>query len=656
MPRLDSYLTNKEKQNQKDYFDVGRIYMAEVMDTRNVARAGEIKVWVLGSNFEKKDSSKWLTASYASPFYGTYENQNEIFYEKGVEKKGDEECTSFGMWFPMPYVGNYVFIFYPNITGENVLPYWFACPMRQEANSMLPGIPKQFFNDEAVAVKENTLDKVNRGDSLSKYESTRREYKPLTQAIEQQGLSKDKLRGYSTASSKREAPSHVYGFLTPLGNSFTMDDGWSQYDRKENWNIKDVQNVDLKGSDNKTAQQRDEIRKDAGFRLRTRNGTQLLISDNGNIYMINKDGTAWAEITDDGRLQGYAQTSADIACDGDINIKSKRKIIMEADEGFALKSSKGMSIELGGDIQLSTPHVQSNAIINTHSINAKEGNIESFQSQMVQANGVFSGTLQGTAMYATNAGIVPIEQPKPNIVDVQFPDVLVEPLKVIAGQNGGTQTGINTFAPTHEPYDGHDKNYIYPKLDINPTVLPEVIPFTSPYVTRQLEPITPVPVDTTKDETLPKQDISEHFTLADLCYSDTAVKNNITNIPSVEEQGKLQALAVNVLDKVWNHYGQKVTVNSGYRGATLNSLIGGAISSQHCKGEAADIEIYGVNNYELACWIRDNLDFDQLILEYATNLTSDPNSGWVHVSYKESGNRKQCLTINKYGTKTGLIY
>ena len=641
MARLDSYITNKERQSQRDYFDIGRIYLAEVMDTRNVSRTGEIKVWVVNSNFNKNDPEHWVIAEYASPFYGT--------------TNSDNGCTSFGMWFPMPCVGNRVFIFYPNITGENISPYWFACPMRQEANSMLPGIPKQFFNDDkAVAVEENTLDKTIYYETLSKYESTRREYKPLTQAIEQQGLSKDKLRGYSTASSKREAPSHAYGFLTPLGNSFTMDDGWSQYDRKENWNIKDVQNVDLKGSDNKTAQQRDEIRKDAGFRFRTRNGTQLLISDNGNIYMINRDGSAWAEITDDGRLQGYAQTSADIACDGDINLKSKRKIIMEADEGFALKSPKGMSIELGGDIQLSTPHVQSNAIINTHSINAKEGNIESFQSQMVQANGVFSGTLQGTAMYATNAGIVPVEQPTPNIAKVEFPEVLVEPLKTIAGKNGGTQTGINTVAPTHEPYDGHDKNYIYPKLDINPTVLPEVIPFTSPYVTRQLEPITPVPVDTTKDETLPKQDISEHFTLADLCYSDTAVKNNITNIPSVEEQGKLQALAVNVLDKVWNHYGQKVTVNSGYRGATLNSLIGGAISSQHCKGEAADIEIYGVNNYDMACWIRDNLEFDQLILEYATNLANDPNSGWVHVSYKESGNRKQCLTINKYGTKSGL--
>ena len=650
MPRLDSYITEKERQTQDRILDTGRIYLAEVMDTRNINRSGDIKVWIPESTIDRDDEARWITASYASPFFGTTPyNSND-----------NNNPTSFGMWFPMPFVGNYVFVFYPCMSGENISPYWFSCPINSLMNSMVPGIPSQFYGDSytpTTEINDKTAKSIYsaRSQTLIKREEGRGEYTPLKNALEKQGLAKDKLRGFSTSGSKRETPSMAYGFLTPLGNSFTIDDGWSELDAKQDWSL-GSENTELVGQDGKTPNQRDGVRNNAGFRLRTRNGTQLLVSDNGNIYMINRDGSAWAEITDDGRLQGYAKTSADIACDGDINFKSKRKVIMEADEGFALKSPKGMSIDLGGDIQLSVPNIQSTAIINTEGINAKTGNIESFQSMMAQANGVFAGTLQGTAFYATNAGLVAMDQPEPDVVPVQFPKVIVEPTKIIPGKDGATQTTINSVIPTAEPYDGHDKNYLYPKLDINTAPITEKQVFISSYVTRQLEPITPVPVDTTKDETLPKQDLSEHFTLADLCYSDTAVKNNITNIPSVEEQGKLQALAINVLDKVWNHYGQKVTVNSGYRGATLNSLIGGAISSQHCKGEAADIEIYGVNNYDMACWIRDNLEFDQLILEYATNLANDPNSGWVHVSYKESGNRKQCLTINKYGTKSGLHY
>lgn len=82
----------------------------------------------------------------------------------------------------------------------------------------------------------------------------------------------------------------------------------------------------------------------------------------------------------------------------------------------------------------------------------------------------------------------------------------------------------------------------------------------------------------------------------------------------------------------------------------------GAKTSQHLTGEAVDIEIRGFSNLELAKFIRDNFEFDQLILEHADNLAHDKNSGWVHVSYKKNGNnRKEVLTINKKGKFKGLI-
>ena len=150
--------------------------------------------------------------------------------------------------------------------------------------------------------------------------------------------------------------------------------------------------------------------------------------------------------------------------------------------------------------------------------------------------------------------------------------------------------------------------------------------------------------------------LSKNFTLEELCYSATANKLKINNLTTNNNiVSKLKLLAEHVLQPVRDHYGKPVVINSGYRCPSLNKAVGGASTSQHLKGEAADFEIMGLSNYELALWIKDNLDFDQLILEFCDNLKNDINSGWVHCSFKIIGNRKQCLTINKKGTKVGLF-
>ena len=151
--------------------------------------------------------------------------------------------------------------------------------------------------------------------------------------------------------------------------------------------------------------------------------------------------------------------------------------------------------------------------------------------------------------------------------------------------------------------------------------------------------------------------ISKNFTLEELIYSDTAKKLGIDNKPSEEEYNRMCYLVNNLLQPLRDDLGKSIKINSCYRGEELNKAVNGSKTSQHCKGEAADIEIGGVSNYELACYIRDNYEFDQLILEYATNIEKDPNSGWVHVSLINGQNRKQCLTIksSKDGYLQGLI-
>lgn len=151
--------------------------------------------------------------------------------------------------------------------------------------------------------------------------------------------------------------------------------------------------------------------------------------------------------------------------------------------------------------------------------------------------------------------------------------------------------------------------------------------------------------------------LSKNFTLSEFTKSQTALRLGIDNTPEGEHLEAAQSLFENVVQHVRDHFGP-TTINSGYRGPALNSAVGGSATSQHCKGEAVDIEVPGTPNAEVAQWIHDNLEFDQLILEFYT--PGIPDSGWVHVSYRADGqNRKSVLTAMKEDGKTvykpGLI-
>jgi len=150
--------------------------------------------------------------------------------------------------------------------------------------------------------------------------------------------------------------------------------------------------------------------------------------------------------------------------------------------------------------------------------------------------------------------------------------------------------------------------------------------------------------------------LSQNFTIQEYIKSQTALRQGIDNTPTEEHMGNATALFRNVVQKVRDQFGVTV-INSGYRGEALNKAVGGSSTAQHCKGEAVDIECPGTPNYDVAKWIEDNLDFDQLILEFYT--PGVPDSGWVHVSYKSEGNRKSVLTAMKENGKTvykpGLI-
>ena len=144
--------------------------------------------------------------------------------------------------------------------------------------------------------------------------------------------------------------------------------------------------------------------------------------------------------------------------------------------------------------------------------------------------------------------------------------------------------------------------------------------------------------------------LSKNFTVAEYIKSQTATRHEIDNSLSEEHLENAKKLFANVVQPIREKFGITI-ITSGYRSPDLNAKIGGSSKSQHCKGQAVDLECLKESNADVAMWIENNLDFDQLILEFYT--PGEPSSGWIHVSYNEEGkNRKSVLTASKIKGKT----
>lgn len=134
--------------------------------------------------------------------------------------------------------------------------------------------------------------------------------------------------------------------------------------------------------------------------------------------------------------------------------------------------------------------------------------------------------------------------------------------------------------------------------------------------------------------------LSANFTLEEMTKSQVASRQGINNNPNATQIDALKELCINVLQPIRSYFDKPVIISSGFRSCELCIAIGSSIHSQHCKGEAADFEIVGVDNKDLFDYIKNNIEFDQMILEFYEG----GNSGWVHVSYvSPKENRKQTL-------------
>jgi hypothetical protein len=148
--------------------------------------------------------------------------------------------------------------------------------------------------------------------------------------------------------------------------------------------------------------------------------------------------------------------------------------------------------------------------------------------------------------------------------------------------------------------------------------------------------------------------LSKNLALSEVTRSETAKRRGISNMPTPEHIENFKKLAENVFQPIRDHFGVPIRISSGYRSKELNAAIGGSSSSQHCKGEAIDIDMDGttVTNKQIFDFVKANVNFDQMIWEFGT----DANPDWVHVSYNSDGaQRKQILKAVKAGGATKYL-
>tara|TARA_B100000768_G_scaffold93851_1_gene87784 strand:- start:1376 stop:1831 length:456 start_codon:yes stop_codon:yes gene_type:complete len=145
--------------------------------------------------------------------------------------------------------------------------------------------------------------------------------------------------------------------------------------------------------------------------------------------------------------------------------------------------------------------------------------------------------------------------------------------------------------------------------------------------------------------------LSKHVSLHEGVYSRTAERLGLKNDPSDEHLLNMITISEKVFEPLRKHVGGPIKINSFYRGPELNKAIGGSSKSQHCHGQAIDIDdTFGhMSNADMYYWIKDNLNFDQMIWEFGT----DKNPNWLHVSYvSDEENRNRCLEAYKLNGKT----
>lgn len=344
---------------------------AKVVSNIDPTYMGGLEVQILREVGNDDDvSGQVIPVKYLSPFFGSTSR-------KFVTDTEDYNNTqkSFGMWMVPPEVGSIVVCIF--INGDYRKGYWIGCVLEENMNFSVPGHAATKFKvdglEERVPVAE--YNKVVRGSTQDPTKILKVE-SPLSQVLKDQGLLKDDIRGITTSSARRESPSQVFGISTPGpvdkssgakkgvigkaehqvpnafvsrlgGSSFVMDDGDDKFLRKESPadGPPEYAGVELNETDGDVKRPHNEL-----VRIRTRTGHQILLHNSEDlIYISNSRGTAWVELTSDGKIDIFSQDSISVHTKQDLNFFAERDINFECIRNLNIKVGNEMHTHTMGD-------------------------------------------------------------------------------------------------------------------------------------------------------------------------------------------------------------------------------------------------------------------------------------------------------------------
>lgn len=320
--------------DQLSRFNPGFLQLATVMDNRDPTHTGKLKIWINGSQSDKDSRDSWIEASYLSPFAGRTPGipgaESYQQYPKG-----------YGFWAVPPDVGCTVAVMF--VQGHIFEAYWFACLYDEKMNTMVPGMATQpmaeLGYDSPVPVTDYDRNTITSSDK-DKYPNV-----PMIEGLKKQNLLYDEEKGVANRSSTRQTTSTVYGMTSPRGNSFILDDGYTDAELNAPTWDQDPDGYQDTQFNNPVNDTSVGNRKNEGIVLRTRSGAQLLLSEaSGDVFIINRDGTARIEMTGDGDIN--------IHCDKNINMRAGQDINMTAGKSFNIEAGSDMNWSINGNTKL----------------------------------------------------------------------------------------------------------------------------------------------------------------------------------------------------------------------------------------------------------------------------------------------------------------
>jgi hypothetical protein len=437
------------------------VYIGIVKKNDDPQNMGRLQVYIPDFGGDPEAESSWHSASYASPFGGT----TSIFEQgKNVEEYSDT-IKSYGFWAVPPDLDTQVLVTF--IAGKGAPCYWFACIFQTGTQVSIPGLPagKTHKGDNIPVAPKNRKDL---DPDLTKYVA----HEPAYNALKTQGLENDPLRGTTTSGAMREAPSKVVGLLTPGQHQFVLDDG----DKDGNNRL---------------------------IRLRTTNGTQLLLDDvAGHVYLISKNGESWVELSADGRIHLYGSKDINIRSQENINLYADNNVNIEAGLNINMKANAGsFQVSAGNEVSML-------AVTNTKITSGESSNI-----------------LSGTGHYET-AGVIHMNGPVADAAN----EIPMYNLAV----NQGVKESICSIVPEHEPWAGHS-GMINPigtgNMQMQKDPAPSQEQPRKPRTNENPSPVVPTP---NKDEAVP---IAE-ATVSDKIVSVIKQQNGYTPVNTADGPGE----------------------------------------------------------------------------------------------------------------------